>query len=68
MHHLAAIVGQLCGFVWGDDRYQTRGGYFAWVGSENAIDFFPYLEFGRIQTGREDCGQKVCVSPSDLTK
>lgn len=41
----AAVVGQLCGLVRGDNGDDPGGGYFSWVGSEDTIDLLPYLKF-----------------------
>ena len=43
MDNLAAVVRQLGGLFGGDDRKETCGENFAWVRSEDPVDFLPYL-------------------------
>ena len=55
VHDLGTVVGQLGGLVGRDDGEQARGGHFARVGGEDAVNLLPDLELRRFEANREIC-------------
>lgn len=68
MYDFTAVVGEFGGLVGGYDWYKAGCGHFSWIGGENAIDFFPYLEFGGIEADGKQCCEEVRVAPADLAQ
>ena len=66
MHNLAPIIRQLRRLIGTNQRYQSRCGDFSWVGGEDAVDFFPDLQFGGGEAGGEEGGEEVGVAAADL--
>jgi hypothetical protein len=52
VHNFTSIVCQLGCLIGRYDGEKTGRGHFSWVGSEDAVDFFPDLQFGSFKT---DC-------------
>jgi len=48
--HLAAVEGEFGGFGGRDGVQEACGGDFARIGGEDAVDFFPDLEFAGMKT------------------
>src|SRR6201996_8888588 len=65
MYDLGSVEGQFGGFRWRHGGYQARGGHLAWIGGEDAVHFFPYLELLRIDTDGSQSSAEICIASSD---
>lgn len=68
MNHFGTVISQFGSFIGGNDGYEACGRYFSWIGSKDAVDFFPYLKFGCLQSDSAEGGTKVGISSTDLGK
>ena len=53
MDDFTPVIGEFRRLVWPYYWYKTCCGHFSWIGSEYAIDLFPYLKFGGFEANSE---------------
>lgn len=66
MYDLTPIERQFGGFGGCDGGQEACGGDFAGIGGEDAVDFFPDLEFVGFEADADEGGAKIGVASSDL--
>ena len=66
MDHLGTVICQFGSFIGGDDGYKSCGWDFTWVGSEDAVYFFPDLQLGSFQANGTESSTEIRVSSTNL--
>ena len=64
--HFGTVVGELCGFLGGDNGNESRGRDFARIGSEDTVNFFPDLELVCVEADGAEGSAEVGVSTANL--
>ena len=61
----AAVESEFAGLVRCERGEEAGGRDFAWVGGENAVDFFPDLELGGLEADGDEGGAEVAVATAE---